>query len=237
MKKIKFSHYSLMIILVLPVFFLESLTGFFDLNKIALRTSKNLFSKESQIVQTIPDQKNLSNNLTCHLKWLSFDPVINKTTFDKNDQVTNEFLNCSLLHVYFIRFFAPTDMELAQKASVIYPEDPGILFWLADGIEKDDPDQAEQLFRKIVALVPSDGKAWHRLARLVAAKGFIDEAIGYNIKSCYNNDPGSNGCYGAGRLLEQQGRYEEAIYYYRLSRHDFIRANADRLEELLAGSQ
>ena len=221
----------------MPVFFLESLTGFFDLNKMALRTSRNLFSKESQIVQTISGQQNINNNLSCHLKWLSFDPVISKTTFDKNDQVVAELLNCSLLHVYFIRIFAPTDMELAQKASVIYPEDPGILYWLADGIEKDDPDQAEQLFRRIVVLQPYNGRAWHRLARLVAAKGFIDEAIGYNIKSCYNNDPGSNGCYGAGRLLEQQGRYEEAIYFYRLSRHDFIRANADRLEEFLAGSQ
>jgi tetratricopeptide (TPR) repeat protein len=236
MKKFKFSRYSLLIMLVLPVFFLESLTGFFDLNKIALRTSRNLFSRESQNVQSISDQNNMSNNLSCHLKWLSFDPVINKNPFAKNDKSVTELMNCSMLHVYFIRIFAPTDMELAQEASLIYPEDPGILYWLADGIEKDDPDQAEQLFRRIVKLQPYNGRAWHRLGRLVEQRGLISEAISYYHNSCVNNDPGNHGCLNAGRLLEQEGRYDEAIYYYRLSRLASIRANADRLEELLAGS-
>jgi len=210
---------------------------YFLLNRFSLDAVENVFAFSDESNPFVKNSDSSNKNLDCHFKWLSFDPIINKTPFEKNDQVIDELLNCSLLHVYFIRIFTPTDMELAQKASLIYPEDPGIIFWLADGIEKDNPDQAELLFRRIVELVPSDGKAWHRLARLVAANGFIDEAIGYNIKSCYNNDPGSNGCYGAGRLLEQQGRFEEAIYYYRLSRHDFIRANADRLEEFLAGSQ
>ncbi|PKO04172.1 MAG: hypothetical protein CVU41_18395 [Chloroflexi bacterium HGW-Chloroflexi-3] len=234
MKKIKFSIYSLFILLILPVFFLESLTGFFDINKIALRTSRNFFGKESQIVHTISDQNNISNNLSCHMKWLSFDPVINKIFFDKNDKAVDELLNCSLLHVYFIRIFAPADMELAQKASVIYPEDPGILFWLADGIEKDNPDQAEQLFRRIVELQPYNGRAWHRLGRLVEQRGLFSEAISCYHNSCVNNDPGNHGCLNAGRLLEQEGRYEEAIYYYSLSRLESIRANADRLEAELS---
>lgn len=233
MKKIKFGHYSLLFFLILPVFFLKSLTGFFGMNRFALNTSKNLMAEKTENQSEVEINSN-NASLSCHLKWLTFDPIINKTPFDKNQRVVDELLECSLLHVYFIRIFAPTDMELAQKAAVIYPEDPGILFWLADGIEKDDPDQAEQLFRSIVEMVPSDGKAWHRLARLVAAKGYVDEAISYNIKSCVNNDPGSNGCYGAARLLEQQGRYKEAIFYYRLSRHNFIRANADRLEAELS---
>jgi tetratricopeptide (TPR) repeat protein len=221
-------------LLLLIILLITSISGYeyFLLNRFSLDTVENVFANSDKSQHFVLNAGSFSKNFDCHVNWLTYNPFIKKTSFDKNDQVIDELLNCSLLHVYFIRIFAPTDMALTQKASLIYPEDPGILFWLADGIEKDDPDQAEQIFRKIVALVPSDGKAWHRLARLVEAKGFIDEAIGYNIKSCYNNDPGSNGCYGAGRLLEQQGRYEEAISFYRLSRHDFIRANADRLEEL-----
>ena len=232
--KLKIIPWIILIIIVL----ITSISGYeyFLLNRFSLDVVKNIFAFSDKSQPFVINADSSNKNLDCHFKWLTFDPVVKKTPFDKNDQVVDELLNCSLMHVYFIRIFAPTDMALAQKASLIYPEDPGILYWLADGIEKDDPDQAEQLFRKIVELAPSDGKAWHRLARLVEAKGFIDEAIGYNIKSCYNNDPGSNGCYGAGRLLEQQGRYEEAISFYRLSRHDFIRANSDRLEEFLAGS-
>ena len=220
---------------LLIIALITSISGYeyFLLNRFSLDVVENVFEFSDKSQPFVINADSSNKNLDCHIKWLTYDPIIKKTSFDKNDQVIDELLNCSLLHVYFMRIFAPTKMELAQKAALIYPEDPGILFWLADGIEKDNPDQAEQLFRKIVALVPSDGKAWHRLARLVAAKGFIDEAIGYNINSCVNNDPGSNGCYGAARLLEQQGRYEEAIYYYRLSRHDFIRANADRVEEEL----
>ena len=236
MKKFKFSRYSLLILSVLPVFFLESLTGFFDLNRMAIRTSKKILGNDTQELQSISSKKIAKNNLTCHMKWLSFNPVINKTSLDKKDKLVNELLECSLLHVNFLRFNFPSDMELAQKALLIYPEAPGIIFWLADGIEKDDPELAENLYRIIVDSNPSDSVSWHRLANLVARKGNIDEAIIYNINSCLNNDIGSNGCSGAARLLEQQGRYEEAIYYYRRSRHDFIRANADRLEELLAGS-
>lgn len=236
MKKIKFSHYSILFLLILPVFFFESLTGFFDINRLGLRTSKNLLGEKSPDNQSIFELKNNNTNLSCHLVWLTFDPIINKTPFDKNDKVVDELLECSLQHVYFIRIFAPTDMELAQKAAVIYPEDPGILFWLADGIEKDDPDQAEQLFTRIVALQPYNGRAWHRLGKLVEQRGLITDAISYYHNSCVNNDPGNHGCLNTARLLEQEGRYEEAIYYYRLSRLESIRANADRLEEMLAGS-
>ena len=225
-------------LLLLIIVLITSISGYeyFLLNRFSLDVVKNIFAFSDKSQPFVINADSSNKNLYCHFKWLTFDPVVNKTPFDKNDQVVDELLNCSLLHVYFIRIFAPTDMALAQKASLIYPEDPGILFWLADGIEKDDPDQAEQLFRRIVELQPSNGRAWHRLGRLVEQRGLVSEAIFCFHNSCVNNDPGNHGCLNAGRLLEQEGRYEKAIYYYRLSRLASIRANADRLEEFLAGS-
>jgi len=221
------------LLLVIALFTTQFLKGdYFHLNRLSLKTVKTILGSES-LSEPFFDFQSLNKNLPCHAKWLMFDPIIKKVPFDKNQRVVDELLDCSLLHAYFIRIFAPTDMELAQKTYVIYPEDPGIFYWLADGIEKDDPEQAEQLFRRIVELQPYNGRAWHRLGRLVEQRGLISEAITFYHNSCVNNDPGNHGCLNAGRLLEQEGRYEEAIYYYRLSRLASIRANADRLKKLI----
>jgi tetratricopeptide (TPR) repeat protein len=221
-------------LLLLIIVLITSISGYeyFLLNRFSLDTIENVFANSDKSQHFVLNAGSFSKNFDCHVNWLTYNPFIKKTSFDKNDRVIDELLNCSLLHVYFIRIFAPTDMALAQKASLIYPEDPGILFWLADGIEKDDPDQAEQLFRRIVELQPYNGRAWHRLGRLVEQRGLISEAISFYHNSCVNNDPGNHGCFNGGRLLEQEGRFDEAIYYYRLSRLASIRANADRLEEL-----
>jgi tetratricopeptide (TPR) repeat protein len=219
-----------LLLLIIVLITSISVYEYFLLNRFSLDAVENVFAFSAKSQPYDINANSSSKNLNCHFKWLTFDPVINKETFDKNDKVVDELLNCSLLHVYFIRIFAPTDMELAQKASLIYPEDPGILYWLADGIEKNDPVQAEQLFRRIVELQPYNGRAWHRLGRLVEQRGLVSEAIFCYHNSCVNNDPGNHGCLNAGRLLEQEGRYEKAIYYYNLSRLASIRANADRLE-------
>jgi len=51
---------------------------------------------------------------------------------------------------------------------------------------------------------------------------------------CHHGDPGSNGCYNAGRIYEETGDYSEALHYYRLSRWSESLRRADELEARLA---
>ena len=50
---------------------------------------------------------------------------------------------------------------------------------------------------------------------------------------CGNNDPGVNGCWGAGRMMEKEGNIPQAIYYYRLSHWSTSLQRADTLEKFL----
>jgi len=171
--------------------------------------------------------------LDCHLQWLNLRLKLFTNDIEPHLGAIESVMKCSPLHTNFIRNLAPGDMHLAETATILYPDNPGFLFWLVDGLKEESPEQAEILFRKIVEIDPDNGIAWHQLALLTQSRGNIDDAIIYNVNSCINHDPGKNGCYGAARLLEQQGHYKEAIYYYRFSTWDFSKEQAVRLEQEL----
>ena len=129
------------------------------------------------------------------------------------------------------------NQELASMAVLRYPEDTASLYWL---IWATDPaisnNESKPIIQKILSMTPNDGLAWRYLGIILIREGDIQGAIDAHINCCNNGDPGSNGCYNAGRLYEQIGDYENAIKYYSFSKNEGYRANADRLEELLAGS-
>lgn len=207
---------------------------FFQFNGDSLRVAKKLIVNDHSY-SPITDYTIKNEKLVCHVSWLYFvqsDPGyrINNSTSIR------ALMACSELYVRMLSKLYPENLELANLAVRAYPNEVTPYYWViyaTDPLLREIPKDAVQ---KILSINPKDGLAWRYLGLIYLKEGNIPAAIDAHIQSCYNGDPGSNGCYNAGRLLEQEGRYEEAIYYYRLSRHDFIRVNADRLEELLAGS-
>jgi hypothetical protein len=59
----------------------------------------------------------------------------------------------------------------------------------------------------------------------------LEQAANAYLNCCLNGDPGSNGCYGAGCMMERLGNLPQAIaYYYRLSCWEEAQNRADELE-------
>jgi len=92
------------------------------------------------------------------------------------------------------------------------------------------------LFREGLALDPRDGLRWRELGDALRS---LDpkEAIEAYLQSCFNGDPGANGCYRAGLTAEQLSDYENAIRYYRYSRWEGALNRANQLEAQLSASK
>jgi hypothetical protein len=59
----------------------------------------------------------------------------------------------------------------------------------------------------------------------------LEKEKGAFLNCCYFGDPGKNVCWNAGRVSEEQGNFQQAIEYYRLSRWEMALERAKVLEE------
>ena len=232
----KLKNISWLLLLILLPIAIINLKEIASLNIFSIQKSKSVLVG-NQVSHSIQVDKQIKSNINLfHRKWLN---QISNNYGSANGTQPNqleELINYSPLYMHMIKNIFPTSRAFAELAITSYPDDTIPLYWLIDSMVDKTTVDKKRIYEKILSLNPKDGVAWRHLGLIYIAEKNIPAAIDAHIKSCYNGDPGSNGCYNAGRLLEQEGRYEEAISFYRLSRHDFIRANADRLEEFLAGS-
>jgi tetratricopeptide (TPR) repeat protein len=133
----------------------------------------------------------------------------------------------------------------AQAASQLYDElhleelageSPSLAvetqFLLASAISQEEPERAIQLYQDGLQRKPTDGIRWRELGDLLYEKD-PQAAIEAYLQSCHRGDPGSNGCYRAGRTAEELGDLEAAIRYYRLSQWSRALERADELEKQL----
>lgn len=231
MKKLKIIPWFILLTLLITEFFGNDYYQFYPgAMKIAKKLMVNDHTFSPIASYTIRNKK-----LVCHVSWLYFV----RSDFGQqtiNSESIRPLMKCSKLYVHMLSKRYPDNLAMAIYATLHYPEDVMSYHWLIIATDPTLQEIPKVPVKKILSINPRDGLAWHYLGLIYLKEKDLPAAIDANIQSCYNGDPGSNGCYNAGRLLEQDGRYEEAISFYRLSRHDFIRANADRLEEFLAGS-
>lgn len=212
--------------------------GFLSLNYFSLQVVKASFSHAVDKSNSVTQVSSMDDpRLNCHLRWFELLLKYRQQPVDPDDPIFGEVISCSSVHMRMLRRLYPAELALANLATQLYPDETAPLYWLVEATDPTISNESKPVIQKILTMTPNDGLAWRYLGIILIREGDIQGAIDAHINSCYNGDPGSNGCYNAGRLLEQEGRYEEAISFYRLSIHDFIRANADRLEDLLAGSQ
>lgn len=204
---------------------------FFQFNLGAVKIAKKLVVNDNYYT-SIAEYTIKNEKIACHVSWLYFvrsDPDVRVI----DSRWIKKLMDCSELYVSMLSKLYPENLELAKLAVWAYPNEVTPYYWLINATDPSLQKIPIGPVKNILSINPEDGLAWRYLGLIYLNDGNIQSAIDAHIQSCYNGDPGSNGCYNAGRLLEQVGRYEEAISYYRLSRHDFIRSNADRLEALL----
>ena len=142
-------------------------------------------------------------------------------------------LSCSPVNISILQELIPLDIDMAQHATRLYPEQAVAWFWLGEALAPIDHLGARQAYLHTVILDPNDGLAWCRLGRNYEKKGEWEMAFDAWSKCCKYGDPGSNGCFGAGRMMEKMGYSRQAIEFYRLSRWEESLKHADELEAQL----
>jgi hypothetical protein len=122
---------------------------------------------------------------------------------------------------------------MALLATQLYPSSSDAWFWLGEALAPTDRLDARQAYLHTVTLSPHHGLAWCRLGYDFEYDGQLEKALANFLNCCYSGDPGYHGCYGAGRMMEQQGNLPQAIAYHRLSRWEGALKRANELEKQL----
>ena len=153
---------------------------------------------------------------------------------DTRDEDWVEAMRCSPRYVPMALRILPDhrSLALAETAVQVQPNSADAWFWLAEVRSQEDPQAAIELYRHGLALRPTDGRRWVALGNLLVSRD-PQAAIEAYLQACKHGDPGSNGCWNAGKTAERLGDIPAAIRYYRLSQWSVAQSRAAQLEQQL----
>jgi tetratricopeptide (TPR) repeat protein len=167
----------------------------------------------------------------CHVNWLL--GVVSESLGDQDGKRTSwqRLMLCSRADLDLIIAGSYQDENMLRMIVSQNPSNPAALFALADVVNQHNSKEAASLYEQVVLNDPSNGLAWCSLGRLHNRDKQLNKAVDDFFNCCRNGDPGSNGCYNAGRMMEQLGDPQKAIEYYRLSQSQGALKRADELEK------
>lgn len=171
----------------------------------------------------------------CRASWYQGLAEQRQGNFQAAEESWQNSIPCDPLIVPMLETLFPEHGELAARAVQHHPGHAEGWFWLAKSISPSAPEQAIAFYRRGLALAPGDGLRWRELGDLLRTK-YPHAAIDAYLQSCFNGDPGSNGCWLAGGTAEQLGELEDAIRYYSYSRWDGALNRAEELRATLGNS-
>jgi len=143
--------------------------------------------------------------------------------------------------VLFLHSLLPENVDFPNYVTQNLPEIAEGWFWRAElnyavwhagqvqSLSEEERSKSIEYFMNGLLLDPKDGLRWRELGDLMRPKD-PQSAIQAYLQSCFNGDPGLNGCWLAGKTAEEIGEYENAINYYRYSRWPNAHNRADQLE-------
>ncbi len=179
---------------------------------------------------------------TCHTLWLDIRVQwYQQRTF--LDIARSLFLHCGLPYMQMMHSLEPHNRDLAELAWRTRPDLAESWFWVAEvrgdrqgvtlqGVTDENWQEIVTLLQEGLRRNPHDGLRWRMLGDIYRTYR-PEQALSAYLQSCYNGDPGYNGCYRAGRMAEEAGDYAAAIRYYRLSLWPESKRHADELERRL----
>jgi putative inorganic carbon (HCO3(-)) transporter len=215
-------------IILFAVLFWPSLRQQLDLNRAAKLTAEALLADSRLLPKADAELARLAVD-NCRAHWLRGLVAQARGQKAKQDSAWTDLIRCSPRFMRLLQIVAPNNQRLAELAVRAQPESAEAFFWLAKICTKDAPDKAIMLYREGLRLNPHDGLNWRWLGDLLARQD-PQAAIEAYLQSCYNGDPGANGCWLAGRTAEQLGDTAAAIQYYRMSRWSGAHERAEKLE-------
>ena len=200
------------------------------INQISLKLIRGLFQEPALLAEVRPALAGLAGQ-DCNANWqlvITLDHLGDKTG---KLAAWRRMLDCPPSYLDMLKSTSAQDVELLRLIVERYPDDPELLFSLAEQIRRDNPAEARQLYLKEVAYNPLHGLSWCRLGFLYWADKQYQEAADAFLRCCQNGDSGGSGCWAAGQTMEELGNLPKAIEYYRLSKVDKALKRADVLEK------
>lgn len=225
-KDIRLLHTSL--ILVLSMAMLVNIRSIQDkvyLNMVTLSTTLN--DSGWNILSPIRIMDIGEKTGTCHIFWYLGFIMNSLEKIQERDSLWGKAVVCDPDLVYYLHNQYSDDLELAVFIHRVQPAAAESWFWLGDLTPKNRLDY----YMHGLTLDPTDGRRWHELGVMFARQGDFNTALQAFLQSCYNGDPGHNGCWRAGGTAEQLGDIESAIKYYKLSRWGTALDRANELED------
>ena len=168
----------------------------------------------------------------CGSNWLLGWTERGLGNFAGQERAWGDLVQCQEDYTPLLLRIAPAREDWAQASVRRHPQDAQAWFWLARLRKTDFPEEAIQLYDRGLSLYPFDSRRWIEEGDLLRESD-PQAAIQAYLHACLNGDPGSNGCYRAGLVAEQQGDIPAAIRYYRYSQWSGARDRAYQLEQQL----
>lgn len=228
----KIFHITLLVLMTLSfvVKFLSDQPNPLAVNEISIQVMKGLHGDPAQVVKAKPALAEMAAQ-NCRANWIL--GLVFERLGDQNAKlaVWQRLLDCSKADINLLVLKNADNEQFTRLIVQHYPSDPDALFSLAMIILKKNPAEAVGLFEQVVAYRPQDGYSWCRLGYLYENGKQFEKAANAFLNCCQNGDPGSHGCWGAGRMMEKLGNPLKAIEYYRLSQWETALKRADELEK------
>jgi tetratricopeptide (TPR) repeat protein len=201
-------------------------------NRLSLLMLKGTFQKPTLLAIAYSGYQ-IQSRSDCQAYWMSGKAADLLGKEDEKQTAWIKYLECSATSISILRSTLPMDVVFINKAMLLYPDNMDTLYWFAGYAEKNNPVEAIRSYNRIVQINSSQALAWCRLGNLYEREQSLNLSLNAYIQCCINNDPGYNGCEGAGRVMEKLGNPLKAIQYYRLSRWQGVLDRADELEKQL----
>ncbi|MDD5368670.1 MAG: hypothetical protein PHQ40_06290 [Anaerolineaceae bacterium] len=209
------------------------------INKLFLDTQKAVFSHPDQLKIASKNLATLSIK-ECRSNWLLGVALSKIGDITGENNAWERYLQCSTIGkqtVSMLRAVQPQNAVLATSAINHFPREAASYIWLGEITAQQDTNKAIELYNQAVGLDPRDGLTWCHLGSLYYQREMHIASANAYLQCCLNGDPGVNGCWGAGQLMEELGAPNIAIQYYRYSTWQKSQDRADQLENQLVGKQ
>jgi tetratricopeptide (TPR) repeat protein len=218
-------------VLIVIIFILQSLESV-DRNQLSLLMMKGAFYNLPLLASAFAGYQALGES-GCQANWMAGKAadLLGKET--EKQAAWMKYIECSKTSVALLRYALPMDAMFAEKAITLYPDSVDAIYWYVNAVVKNDTEAAILSYNRIVQIDPNQELAWCRLGSLYEKNQLYDQSVKAYLQCCLHNDPGENGCYGAGRVMEKLGDPRKAIEYYRLSRWQPALDRANELEKHL----
>jgi hypothetical protein len=230
MKKSAVIISGLILLVMAAAYFLSpAISVAFERNSLALNALQAVVNKDPAGRPAAIARLEQRAGQDCWANWL----LSQLTTGDSQQLALKGALKCSPDYLDLISNLQPTNTDLARQAAASQPLNPAAWMWLAAGQNLTDPKSALPSFYKVVELDPKEGHAWCQIGRINENLNDLVPARDAFLQCCANDDPGRNGCFGAGRTEEKLGNPGQAILYYQLSTWPAALQRAEELKKLL----